>query len=314
MWGGVIGDDGVDNIVLGPEEPEGQAYLDFQRYIKEYTQLGVILNINSKNDEANALSGLDRNDSELKRNDFISIKANWKSKDKNFVEIANELNLLPESLLFIDDNPAERYIVTKQLPGVIAPDIGEVHNFIQNIDRGGYFEVTAISADDIKRNQMYKEDANRLKLKSSFENYTDYLLSLDMKAEIKPFTPVYIARIAQLINKSNQFNLTTKRYTQSQIGTYMSNDSYITIYGKLTDKFGDSGVVSIIIGNVKNCECHIDLWVMSCRVLKRDMEFAMMDALVNYCIKKEITKIFGYYYPTAKNGMVKEFYDILNLR
>lgn len=310
LWGGVIGDDGVDNIVIGPEESEGQVYSEFQRYIKEHTELGVILNIDSKNDEENALAGLNHPDSELKKDDFITIKANWEPKDRNFKEIADGLNLLPESLLFIDDNPAERHIVTEQLPGVIAPEIGTVDKYILNIDRGGYFEVTTLSADDKKRNEMYRENAKRAELQASFADYKDYLLSLEMKGIIKPFEPVYMARIAQLTNKSNQFNLTTKRYTQEEIEAAASNPGYITLYGKLLDRFGDNGVVSVVIGRKEKNECHIDLWLMSCRVLKRDMEFAMMDTLVHKCMTDGIDTIYGYYYPTAKNAMVKEFYEL----
>ena len=308
LWGGVIGDDGVDNIILGPEESEGQVYSEFQRYIKEHTQLGVILNIDSKNEEENALAGLNHPDSELHKDDFVSIKANWNPKDRNLKEIADGLNLLPESLLFIDDNPAERHIVTEQLPGVIAPEIGEVHQYIQNIDRGGYFEATTISADDAKRNEMYKENARRAELQASFADYTEYLLSLEMQGIIKPFEPIYMARIAQLTNKSNQFNLTTHRYTQAEIEELAADGDYITLYGKLIDKFGDNGVVSVVIGHKVGEECQIDLWIMSCRVLKRDMEFAMMDTLVKRCREKGIKTIHGYYYPTAKNAMVREFY------
>jgi FkbH-like protein len=310
LWGGVIGDDGVDNIVLGPEESEGQVYSEFQRYIKEHTQLGLILNIDSKNDEGNALAGLAHPDSELQKEDFVTIKANWNPKDQNFRQIAEGINLLPESLLFIDDNPAERHIVTEQLPGVIAPEIGEVHQYIQNIDRGGYFEVTTFSIDDSKRNEMYKENAKRAELQASYENYVDYLLSLDMKGVIKPFESIYMARIAQLTNKSNQFNLTTRRYTQTEIEMVAADTEYITLYGKLIDRFGDNGVVSVVIGHNVEDECQIELWIMSCRVLKRDMEFAMMDALVKKCKESGISRIHGYYYPTVKNAMVKEFYAL----
>jgi FkbH-like protein len=310
LWGGVIGDDGVDNIVLGPEESEGQVYSEFQRYIKEHIQLGIILNIDSKNEEENAIAGLNHPDSELHNDDFVCIKANWETKDRNFKQIADEINLLPESLLFIDDNPVERNIVTQQLTGVTAPEIGEVHQYIQKIDRGGYFEVTSFSEDDEKRNEMYKENEKRARLKASFENYTDYLMSLDMKGIIKAFEPVYMERIAQLTNKSNQFNLTTRRYTQTEIEEIATNSNYITLYGKLTDRFGDNGVVSVVIGHKVGCECHIDLWIMSCRVLKREMEFAMMDALVKKCRENDITKIHGYYYPTAKNNIVRDFYSL----
>ena len=311
MWGGIIGDDGVDNIQIGPEESEGQVFTEFQNYLKEHKQLGVLLNIDSKNDENNALAGLNHPDSELNKDDFIVIKANWDPKDKNFVDIANELDLLPESLVFVDDNPAERHIVTEQIKGVVAPEIGEAHNYIQNIDRGGYFETTTLSADDSNRSKMYKENAKRRKLEASFTDYKEYLESLEMRAVIKPFESIYMARIAQLSNKSNQFNLTTHRYTQDEIESISSNDKYVTLYGKLEDKFGDNGVVTVIIGEIVEDTLNIDLWLMSCRVLKRDMEYAMMDKLVQVCNEKGIHAIYGYYYPTQKNNMVKEFYGDL---
>lgn len=311
LWGGVIGDDGVDGIVLGPEESEGQAYSEFQSYIKAHKQLGIILNIDSKNDEDNALAGINHPDSALKEDDFISIKANWEPKDKNLADIAGELNLLPESLVFVDDNPAERHIVTEQLPGVSAPELSDVSHYIQIIDRAGFFEATNISADDIKRNEMYKENAARAALSASFTDYGQYLDSLEMTAEIGPFSSLYMARIAQLTNKSNQYNLTTRRYTVTEIEEAAASDSHITLYGKLTDRFGDNGVVTVVIASLNKADhtASIDLWLMSCRVLKRDMEFAMMDALVEECKKQGITTIMGHYIPTAKNKMVVDFYQ-----
>jgi FkbH-like protein len=314
LWGGVIGDEGVDNIEIGPEEAVGQAYLEFQHYLKEYMQLGIILNVDSKNDEENAIAGLNHPDGVLKPEDMIVIKANWEPKDKNFLMIAGELSLLPESLVFVDDNPAERHIVTEQLPGVSAPEISAVEDYIRVIDRSGFFETTVVSVDDAKRNQMYKENAKRAQLKVKFENYTDYLLSLDMKASIKPFEPNLMGRIAQLSNKSNQFNLTTKRYTQEEIEEVALDDTYIDFYGRLEDRFGDNGVVSVAIGHQNGDTVHIDLWIMSCRVLKRDMEYAMMDTFVAGCKKRGAQKIIGYYYPTAKNGMVREFYGCHGFR
>lgn len=308
LWGGVIGDDGVDNIVLGPEESEGQAYSEFQRYIRLHKQLGVILNVDSKNEYENAIAGLNHPDSELKPEEFINIQANWDPKDRNFKKIAEDLNLLPESLVFVDDNPAERHIVTEQLSGVCAPELDTITNYIQIIDRSGFFETTIISGDDLKRNEMYKKNAERSRLQASFADYEDYLKSLEMSGIIKAFEPIYMARIAQLTNKSNQFNLTTKRYTQAEIEQVASDDRFITLYGKLIDRFGDNGVVSVVIGHIAKKVCYIDLWIMSCRVLKRDMEYAMMDQLVEQCKQAGVETIYGYYYPTAKNAMVKEFY------
>ncbi len=310
LWGGVIGDDGEDNIILGPEIAEGQAYSEFQHYIKEHMQLGLLLNINSKNEERNALAGLNHYNSELKPDDFVVMKANWNSKDQNLGEIASELNLLPESLVFIDDNPAERHIVTERFNEVVAPEIGKIHQYIQNIDRGGYFEVTTLSDEDQKRNLMYRENVQRAQLQVCFRDYKEYLLSLEMKGIIRPFDSVNVKRIVQLINKSNQFNLTTRRYAQTEIEEITKSDEYITLYGKLTDMFGDNGVVSVVIGHLIGGECQIELWIMSCRVLKRDMEFAMMDAMVEQCEKQGVKYIRGYYYPTAKNSMVHDFYEL----
>ncbi|MDO4197519.1 MAG: HAD-IIIC family phosphatase [Erysipelotrichaceae bacterium] len=310
LWGGVIGDDGVDGISLGVEEAKGSVYSEFQKYLKETTQLGIILNIDSKNEYENAIAGLNHPDSELKEDDFVEIKANWDPKDKNFKEIAETINLLPESLVFVDDNPAERYIVSEQLKGVSAPELNNPEKYIEIIDRNGYFETTVFSKDDLKRNQMYKDNARRARLEASFEDYHDYLLSLDMKGIIKPFESIYYERITQLSNKSNQYNLTTRRYTQSEIEEITVSDKYISLYGKLIDKFGDNGLVSVSIGSIEEDTCSIDLWLMSCRVLKRDFEYAMMDTFVEKCKQKGIKKIIGNYYPTAKNKMVADFYDL----
>ena len=313
LWGGVVGDDGADNIEIGQETSMGQLYSEFQEYLKAHKDLGILLTVNSKNDEENALSGLNRPDSVLKPEDFLIIKANWSNKDQNIIDIAKELNIGTDSLVFVDDNPAERHIVESQVAGVKVPEVEDVVKFITTLDRAGYFEVTSLSDDDLARNDMYKANVERKKQEASYTNYSDYLLSLDMDAEIGPFTPMYMARIAQLTNKSNQFNLTTKRCSQADIESFAENPDYITLYGKLNDKFGDNGVVSVVFGHNDDKESslfHIDLWLMSCRVLKRDMEFAMMDELVRKCTDRGIERLMGYYYPTAKNGMVKDFYKM----
>ena len=308
LWGGIVGDDGVENLDIGQETSVGQVYSEFQNYIKEQKKLGVMLNVNSKNEEENALAGLQHPDGSLKPDDFIIIKANWEPKSKNLMDIASELNILPDSLVFVDDNPAEREIVRQQVKGTAVPEIGSPEEYIRILDHSGFFEVTKLSEDDRNRNEMYKANAMRKQQEQSFGNYKEYLQSLEMKAVIAPFEAMYMARIAQLTNKSNQFNLTTKRYSQSEIETIATDEQYITLYGKLEDKFGDNGVVSVVIGQSEERTLHIRLWLMSCRVLKRDMEYAMMDTLVDACRAKEIETIYGYYYPTAKNGMVKEFY------
>ncbi len=311
LWGGVVGDDGVGGIEIGQETNLGQVYAEFQGYVKSQKELGVILAVDSKNEEENALAGLNHPDGTLKPDDFVSIKANWEPKSENFKKIAAELTLLPESLVFVDDNPAEREIVTAQIPGVAAPELDSPENYIRLIDHAGYFEATAISEDDRKRNEMYMANKERAALQESFADYGEYLTSLEMEAEIRPFEKMYMPRIAQLTNKSNQFNLTTKRYSQEDIEAAAADEGNITLYGRLKDKFGDNGIVSLAVGNIRGeagDELHIVLWLMSCRVLKRDMEFAMMDEFVAAAQERGVKTIYGYYYPTAKNKMVKDFY------
>ena len=317
LWGGIVGDDGAENIEIGQETSLAQTYSEFQEYIKAHKQLGVLLTVNSKNDEKNALEGLRRPDSVLRPEDFVNIKANWEPKSMNLAETAKELALLPESFVFVDDNPAERAIVACQVPGAAVPELTGVEHYIQVLDKSGFFEVTALSQDDLQRTEMYLENTKRSQSKASFENYEDYLESLEMKGEIQEFAPLYLSRIAQLTNKSNQFNLTTKRYAQSEIEAVAQDPDHMTLYGRLGDRFGDNGVVSIVIGKIagrKRDELHMELWLMSCRVLKRDMEFAMMDELVARARAAGIRKIVGYYYPTAKNAMVKDFYSLQGFR
>ncbi|MGN0578981.1 MAG: HAD-IIIC family phosphatase, partial [Ruminiclostridium sp.] len=307
LWGGVIGDDGVDGISIGKDLPGGQVYSEFQEYVKLHKDIGVVLTVCSKNDCENAAAGLNHPDGTLREQDFTVIKANWENKDRNLLETAEELNLLPESFVFADDNPAERAIAAAST-GAAVPEMEGAENYIRILDRNRYFEVIRLSEDDRRRGEMYKENAERAKQLKEFGDYGEFLDSLQMRAEIRDFTPLYLQRITQLTNKSNQFNVTTRRYTESEMEQVYKSPEYIRLYGKLIDKFGDNGVVSVVIGKVKEKELHIDLWLMSCRVLKREMELAMLDRLVEECRKKGIERIFGYYYPTAKNGMVKELF------
>lgn len=307
LWGGVIGDDGVDNIVLGRETGMGEAYVEFQNYLKLNQSRGIPLTIISKNEEENGISGLKHPSSVLGVDDFICKKINWTEKSSNLVDIANEMGLTPDSYVFVDDNPMERDQVGT-INGVAIPTIKSVEDYIRVIDHNNYFELLALSNEDIKRNDMYKNNVIRNQEISKYDNYDDYLKSLNMKARIVPFESVSYNRISQLSNKSNQFNLTTKRYSVNEIENISNDNSYIKIYGNLEDKFGDNGIVSVVIGKINNSVLDIELWIMSCRVLKRNMEFAMMDELVRLAKLNNITKINGYYYPTEKNKMVKDFY------
>lgn len=308
LWGGIVGDDGVENLELGEETPTAQGYDEFQKYIKQQKQLGVLLTINSKNDYENAIAGLKHPDSRFSPDDFTMIKANWNPKDINLKDTAAALELGTDSFVFVDDNPAERDIVAANVPGVAVPEIGEIQDYIRTLDKSAFFEVTSFTDEDMNRGEMYAQNAKRAEMKSEYADYGEYLTNLQMKGEIQSFIPMYISRIAQLTNKSNQFNVTTRRYTVEDIEKCAVSPDYITLYGRLSDRFGDNGVVSVVIGKKDGNALHIDVWLMSCRVLKRDMEYAMLDALVAKCRNQGIDMIYGYYYPTKKNGMVKELF------
>ena len=308
LWGGVVGDDGVDGIEIGSENATAECFKAFQTYVKAQKKIGVMLTVASKNDLQNAIDGLNHPDGVLRPDDFIVIKADWENKDRNLMQTAAQMNLGIDSFVFADDNPTERALVKSSIAGIAVPDMDSPADYIRTLDRNGYFEATMISDDDIKRNEMYKANAERAELEMSFGDYTEYLLSLDMKAEILPFPELYFARITQLTNKSNQFNLTTRRYTEEEIRLAAADGEHITLYGKMGDRFGDNGVVSVVIGKKDGTDLHMELWLMSCRVLKKDMEFAMLDTLVDEAKQQGITRIVGYYYPTAKNNMVRELY------
>lgn len=309
LWGGIVGDDGVEQLAIGQETARSEAFTAFQSYLKAHAQMGVLLNIDSKNEMCNAIAGLEHPEGVLKQDDFIVIKANWAPKSQNLAEIAQALQLGVDSIVFVDDNPAEREIIRQSFPTVAVPELGDEPAYYARIlDRSGYFECVGLSREDLDKQRLYQQNARRTELAQSFTHYDDYLRSLQMRAQIAPFAPLYMQRIAQLTNKSNQFNLTTRRYTQAEIEAAAENPDCITLYGKLTDRFGDNGIVSVVIGERRGEALHLVLWLMSCRVLKRDMEYAMMDALVAKCRAASIQTVYGYYYPTAKNAMVRAFY------
>ena len=311
MWGGIVGDDGVDALEIGQETGTAQSYYEFQQYVKDLSKLGVVLTVCSKNEEENALAGLSHPEGAVRPEDFALIKANWEPKDRNLLETVQQLDLLPSAIVFADDNPAERAIVGRTIPEAAVPELdGErPESYIQTISRGGWFEPVAISADDLSRNEMYRRNAKRAELAANAGDYGEYLTSLEMKAEICGFRDIYLKRISQLTNKSNQFNLTTRRFTAEQMEGFMTSESHITLYGKLTDNCGDNGVVSVVVGEIKDADTlEITLWLMSCRVLKREMELAMLDVLVRKAKARGIKKIVGVYLPTAKNKMVSRLY------
>ena len=312
LWGGVIGDDGVQNLILGRDHPVGEAFLDFQRYVKGLKRRGVILAVCSKNDAENAKEGFSHPDSVLKLEDFSAFEANWDPKPENIRAIAAQLNIGLDSIVFVDDNPAERDFVAEQLPEVAVPNVGaDVSSFAEVLEHEHYFEVDKLVQDDLNRSAYYSSNAERSAGEGKFSDYGEFLASLEMTVEIGSFLPVYLERITQLINKTNQFNLTTRRYTSAEVVAIAQDPGFITLYGRLGDKFGDNGLVSVLIGEILDGTVQLDLWLMSCRVLKREMEFAMFDALVEQCQARGIRKIVGIYIPSKKNSMVAAHYASL---
>lgn len=311
LWGGVVGDDGVEAIAINHDSSEGQAYAEFQTYMKNISETGIILCVDSKNDRENAIAGLNHPDGVLRPEDFVLIKANWQNKDRNLAEIVEELNIGSDSVIFVDDNPVERGVIRSSFSDVATPDIGRVEDYIRVIDHNGFFESVGISKDDLSRVEMYRSNISRAESEKQFADYGDYLASLQMTAEIREFEPVYIQRITQLTNKTNQFNLTTRRYTQNEIEACQADPDCVCLYGKLSDCFGDNGLVCVMIGRRNGKVMDIELFLMSCRVLKRGMESAMINVLVEKARELGVETIRGHYYPTAKNGMVKELYNEL---
>ncbi len=312
LWGGVIGDDGVDKIKIGKETPVAEAYTAFQEYCLAQRDRGVLLAVCSKNNEDVAKQGFEHPDSVLKLEHFSTFKANWDPKNENITQIAQELNVGVDSFVFVDDNPAERAIVAAQVPGVAVPDVGDdVTKFVGVLERARYFEPVSLGKEDLERARLYAENSQRSSLEQTFANYGEYLDSLEMTAEIDSFRPVYLERIAQLTNKSNQFNLTTRRYTLAEMEAVMQDNRFIGLYGRLADRFGDNGLVSVVLGRLDGSDLHLDLWLMSCRVLKRGMEVAMLDAVVERARAAGAQRLVGTYIPTKKNGMVSGHYQTL---
>jgi FkbH-like protein len=310
IWGGVIGDDGVDGIQIGRETPMAEAFTAFQEYCLALRERGVLLAVCSKNNEDVALSGFAHPDSVLKRDHISAFRANWDPKPENILSLARELNLGPDSFVFADDNPAERAIVLAQVPGIAVPELGDnPANYVSILQAGRYFEPVSLSTDDLARAAQYSANAERVSTQAVFADYGEYLDSLKMTAEIARFRPVYLDRITQLTNKTNQFNLTTRRYTLAEMQSIAVDGNYIGLYGRLADRFGDNGLVSVVSGRRDGNELHLDLWLMSCRVLKRDMELAMLDVLVEEARQAGIETVVGTYIPTKKNAMVADFYS-----
>ncbi len=307
LWGGVIGDDGVDGIHIGEGHPVAESYKAFQAYLKTLQERGVILSIVSKNEPETLRAGLHHPESVLNEADFSCIIANWEDKASNIRQLAATLNIGLDSLVFVDDNPAERELVRQALPEVAVPEIGEdAAHYAHVLDQAAYFEPVTISDTDRKRTEQYRANARRAEAAEQAVDYDSYLQSLQMRARILRLDETAIARVTQLINKTNQFNLTNERLNRSEVEAYMSGGNKLALYAHLEDKFGDNGIVSALLCTLSGSEAQLDNWVMSCRVFKRRLEHAMLDELVQHLKDHGIASLSASYKPTEKNQVIKK--------
>ena len=309
LWGGIVGEDGPLGIKVSGQG-EGKFYKKFQLWLRQLKERGIILTVCSKNDDHIAKEPFQINGEMILRlDDFALFVANWENKADNITLIKETLNIGYDSILFIDDNPAEREIVSQKLPMVVVPDLPE--DFTDTLDfliKRNYFEVRSFSENDKKRTSQYKAEYERIKLKSNYTSIDDYLKSLDMVAKLNSFTVEDAERISQLSLRSNQFNLRTIRYSKDEILNIINSDSYFTYSLRLSDKFGDHGLVAIAIVKLNDKhEAFLDTLLMSCRVLKRGVEACLMNKIVEELKKRSVHTLIGEYLPTVKNGLVQNF-------
>jgi FkbH-like protein len=311
IWGGVVGDDGVEGLVLGQGSPLGEAFADFQHYARELSRRGVILAVCSKNDEKTALEPFERHpEMVLKRDDIASFVANWSDKPANLRAVAEELNIGVDALVFVDDNPFERDLVRRELPMVAVPEVSDdPTNYAQTLADAGYFEAVAITDEDRARSGQYQGNRRRDQLKASVTDLGAYLRGLEMRLLWRRFDRVGLNRTVQLINKTNQFNLTTRRYTEADVLSVMQDNSAFAAQLRLVDRFGDNGIIAIVIGRLIEEEAVLlDTWLMSCRVLGRQVEPTTLNLAAALAKDLGARRLIGEYIPTAKNGMVKDHY------
>jgi FkbH-like protein len=314
IWGGEVGEEGLAGIVVGHGSALGEAYVAFQDYAKNLAQRGVILAVCSKNDLASALEPFERHaDMVLKRTDIAAFVANWQDKAHNLRQIAANLNIGIESLVFVDDNPAERAIVRRELPMVAVPELpGDPALFAASLARAGYFEAMQLTDEDRARGQQYQANIRRQTLQDSTSDLAGYLKSLAMQARWSRFRAIDRSRLLQLISKTNQFNLTTRRYTPAELDAAWADPQIVTLQLRLIDQFGDNGIIALLIGRLATMQeeavLEVETWLMSCRVLGRGVELAMLNLLASEARHRGVAAIVGRYRPTAKNRMVADHY------
>jgi FkbH-like protein len=309
-WGGVIGDDGLEGIVIGQGDATGEAHLFVQRTALALRDRGVVLAVSSKNTDEIARGPFREHPEMLLREDHIAVfQANWNDKATNIKAIAEELSLGLDAMVFLDDNPAERGLVRKILPQVAVPELpDDPALYARTLLAAGYFEAIAFSNEDRKRAEFYQDNARRVGLQRQAGDVDAYLASLNMQMTLQPFDETGRARIAQLINKSNQFNLTTRRYTEADVSAAQHDADAFTLQVRLSDAFGDNGMISVVICRREREDWNIDTWLMSCRVLGRKVETAVLQELVSQAGARGIGRLIGTYLPTDKNKLVEEHY------
>lgn len=310
LWGGVIGDDGLEGIRLGQGSAEGEAFLAIQRAALEYRARGIVLAVCSKNDDAVARQPFREHPDMLLKEEHVAVfRANWNDKASNLRAIADELNIGIDSLVFLDDNPFEREQVRRELPLVGVPELPpEPALYPRILAWAGYFDAVTISAEDRKRADFYQANATRTSVMASTSDLGSYLQSLDMQCTIKHFDAVGRTRIAQLINKSNQFNLTTRRYTENEVAALETALGKYAVQIRLTDKFGDNGMISVVAFDKSGAVWTNDIWLMSCRVLGRRVEEAVLSHVCAAAKAEGAKRLIGRYLPSAKNRMVADHY------
>ena len=314
LWGGVIGDDGLEGIKLGQGSTTGEAFVAVQQYALQMARRGVILAVCSKNDERNGRLPFEKHpDMVLRLKDIACFVANWQDKAANLRHIAKTLNIGLDALVFVDDNPFERNLVRQELPEVQVPELPEDPSFyVETIADAGYFESLAITDEDRERSGQYQANAERERLLGSTTDMGVYLKGLGMKLDVRAFDGIGLTRIVQLINKTNQFNLTTRRYTESEIRDVMADPRAAAYQFRLTDRFGDNGMIAVLIGSLNGAgDMLIDTWLMSCRVLGRGVEEACLNVMVEAALRLGASCLKGEYIPTAKNAMVSDLYQRL---
>ena len=314
VWGGVVGDDGWENIQVGHGLGIGKAFTEFQEWVKKLKNRGIIIAVCSKNDEDKAKEPFEKNPEMLLRLDDIAVfVANWENKADNIRTIQQILNIGFDSMVFLDDNPVERAIVRENIPAICVPELPEdPGDYLEYLYELNLFETASFSSGDKDRTKQYQTEAKRIQSAQNFTNEADFLKSLEMVSVVEGFTSFNTPRVAQLSQRSNQFNLRTVRYTDGEIAALSASDKHACFSFTLEDKFGDNGLICVVILEKKDAETlFVDTWFMSCRVLKRGMENFTLNTIVDYAREHGFKRIVGEYIPTLKNGMVKNHYSNL---